>query len=67
MLNKNSLLQAICPARKVAEKSVTKRAIEWQKRRLAVSIPASCVKSGAHDACTTESRIKKGLSTRVVF
>lgn len=31
MPNKNSLLQAVCPACKVAEKSVTKRAIEWQK------------------------------------
>lgn len=31
MLNKNSLLQPVCPARKVEEKSVTKRAIEWQK------------------------------------
>ncbi|BEU79524.1 hypothetical protein EAG21025_28370 [Enterobacter asburiae] len=67
MLNKNSLLQAVCPARKVAEKSVTKRAIERQKRRLAVSIPSSWAKSGAYDECTTESRIKKGLSTRVVF
>ena len=66
MPNKNSGLQAICPVCKVAEKSVTNRAIQRHKRREAFPVYPAGAENGAHVACATESRSKNGLSTRVV-